>query len=164
MLLFRRCPFLNPRTLRKLSDPNPPDWTNDWGFVTHALVGHKSHQSGRGELEHGLGPPAAEDPAWRHIAVELDHEPLAVQEEQVEREPHSDRVDAAAAGDQEPRAGLLTREQRQAEQSAGPGRRDANLEAEETSVLKCPEPAWNPAHTLVSAGEAILAPTVPDVG
>jgi hypothetical protein len=127
----------------------------------HTRFGHKSHQSGRGELEHGSRLPAADEATGRDVAAELDHAAFAVEEKQVEWEPHSQRVHAAATRDEKPAAGALTGEQREAEQAAEPGRRNADLEAEEAPALEGAEPEGNRIHIPVSAGEAILAPAVP---
>jgi hypothetical protein len=115
MLLFRRCPFLNPRTLRKVFDPNRLEWTNDWGIRHHPEVGHNLPHSGRREFEHGRGGAAATEPPGRDISPDLDHATPLIQEDQVQREAHAERVDAPAVRNQQAIPGPLPRQKRQPE-------------------------------------------------
>ena len=70
-------------------------------------------------------------------AVQLDHPIVLVEEEQVEREAHAEGVDAAAARDQQARAGALA-----AEQERRPSRRlrrvvaTGTVEAEQLGPLE----------------------------
>src|SRR6476619_344651 len=93
----------------------------------------------RRQLEHGIRRGAAHDSPGGHVAAKLDHTTLAIKKHQVEWEEHPERVDAEAARDQEARPGALTRDQRQPEQAADPGRGDRDIEAEQLGALQPPK-------------------------
>jgi hypothetical protein len=69
----------------------------------------------RGKLQHRIGRTAADHTGRRHLPAQLDHPPPGSHEDQIEGEAHSEGVDAAAAGDQQPLSRPLPIEERQAE-------------------------------------------------
>ena len=85
---------------------------------------------GEGQLQDRRRPWAADDPAGRDLAPEVDHPPPIVQEEEVEREPHPERVDAPAARDQQPLAGSLEIKQGEAKNARPAGHGDGYPVAE----------------------------------
>lgn len=92
-----------------------------------------------GKLEHRRGRGAPRDPAGRQLASELDHPRSLVEEEQVERESHSEGVDAATPRDQQALAGVLAAEQREPEQPAAAGRRNRDRSTEDLGRLEAAE-------------------------
>jgi hypothetical protein len=64
-----------------------------------------------------LGPPLERDPAGRHGTTKRDGTEASVEEDEVDREAHTEGVDAPATWKQEPRAGGGAVQQREPEET-----------------------------------------------
>jgi hypothetical protein len=82
-----------------------------------------------GHLEHRVGARLDQHPTRRNRVPGGDHPSVAIEEDHVDREPHPERVDAAAARDQQAGAGAIAVEQREAEQPSDRAVRDADMMA-----------------------------------
>jgi hypothetical protein len=120
--------------------------------------------SGRWQLEDRGCAPATEETAGRDVPADLDHPAIAIQEEQVKRESHPKRVNTPTGGDQQPGPSSVPLDEGQAEQSAHPGRRDWDVEAEEPPAFTSSESAEFRLHIYVSAGGWSFGPAVPASG
>jgi hypothetical protein len=87
----------------------------------------------RRNLQDGGGPAVPGEATWRHADEEGEGAIVRVEEDQIEREPHPEGVDAGAARDQQAGARLLGWEPGQTEQAAPEALRDGHLTAPGTS-------------------------------
>jgi hypothetical protein len=86
------------------------------------------------------------DPRRLHPDSPRDHLPASIEEDDVQREPHPEGVDAAAARDQQTRAGPLAVEERESEQPRDRAVRHANAMARDG----CPWPATQAARDSIA--------------
>ena len=93
------------------------------------------------------------------MTPDLDDASALIEEEQIEPEPHAERVDAAAAWDQQPGSCALAREQRESQQPADDGGRDRKLEAQDLRPLEPVESDRCP-HRESRTLAADLSPTI----
>lgn len=121
------------------------------GLKTSVKGSSSIGRSWRGELEHGGGEGAAGEPAGRHRPPQVDHPPILVEEEEVEREAHPEGVDAMAVRDQKAFAGALAAEQREPDEPARKGGRDRNPAPEDLRAFETSE-AERFRHMSISAG------------
>jgi hypothetical protein len=105
----------------------------------------------RGELEDGRGRGVAGDPTRRDLAAQVDHPPLVVEEEDLDREAHPEGVDASASRDQQALIGAIGVQVGEAQGPAGEGGGDRNGTPED---LRAPEAAKpdRSRHALLSPG------------
>ena len=61
----------------------------------------------RGEFEDGSGREAAGDPTRRDLGAQVDHPPPVVEEEDLDREAHPERMDPSASRDQQALTGKI---------------------------------------------------------
>jgi hypothetical protein len=97
-----------------------------------------SHQGW--ELKDGIRPTIGEEVAAEDGAVNRERRTVAVQKDNVEREPHPKGVHAGTARDQQPRPGFSQIEIRQAQQASREPRCDRHLPAKERGGWKATEP------------------------
>jgi hypothetical protein len=72
--------------------------------------------------------------------MHLDHSTIGVEEDEVEFEPHPERVDAPAGTNQEATSRLVTVEESQPEESGTAGGGDRHLEAEHAGHRQVAKP------------------------
>jgi hypothetical protein len=95
----------------------------------------------RRHLEHRGGTAAADYAKRAHASYLPQWATLPVEEDEVEGESHAEGVDAAAAGDQQARAGPLAAQKRQSEQPRIRAKRHRDLAAKHHGSRKVTEPA-----------------------
>jgi hypothetical protein len=83
-----------------------------------------------------------------HLTAQRDRPSLGVEEDEIERETHTEGVNAPAAGDQQARAGGIAIEQRKAEKPGAKTGRDRDLAAEKAAARKRAEARCNGIHAL----------------
>ena len=113
-----------------------------------------------GQLEHGIGSALPHHPAGGDRVDAADLATLRIEEDEVEGEAHPERVDAAAAGNQQPRAGLSPFEQRQAEQAGDEPLRDRDPDAGHPAPAQTIEAGLGAAHRPLNPGDAAAALSV----
>lgn len=114
------------------------------------------------DLEDGGRPAIREHPPGADIVDPSDDLPLFVQEDDVNRKVHAERVDAAASRDQQTPPGSLAWQQRQAEQSCAEALRDGDheLDSENLDRRESPQPRCelNSIHRTVNPADPSGAP------
>ena len=111
-----------------------------------------------GEFEDGWGRGVAGDPTRRDLAAQVDHPPLVVEEEDLDREAHPERMDPSASRDQQALTGKIAIQVGKAQDPAGEGGGDGNRPSEDLRALEAAEPDRN-RHKVLSAGAVRVSPS-----
>ena len=91
----------------------------EFELVAHAGLSRLAHSGG--QLQHGMPAKAQREAPFRHRAPDLENLPLAIQEDDVNREFHPDGVDAFARNDPQAFSGIQSRMLQQAPVTSGGG-------------------------------------------
>src|SRR5436189_3330618 len=86
------------RPYQSSASSRSPTSSATWLIPTsRAIPTDRSASHRRRKLQDRRRLVTADQPAGRHVATELDHAPTGVEEDQIEMEEHSKRMDATAA-------------------------------------------------------------------
>jgi hypothetical protein len=88
-------------------------------------------RGGHGQLEYRRGAAQARDAAGRNATRDEQRLSAGIEEEEVEPKAHAERVDAGAAGKQQPDAGFLRPQARQPQQASPPTASHRHLATED---------------------------------
>lgn len=109
------------------------------------------------------GAAVADEATRWNAAAGREHAVPGVEEDEVERKPHAEGVDAGAAWDQQPAARRLSLQAREAQQAGAKARGDPHLPAEDAAARQAAKAAGDLrrlSHRAISRGGAHLSPTL----